>query len=97
MINPFKYRPSKDVGGELPDDFEDWADNPLSNFAAWFSVKILPKSWCELEGHWTGRVTLYLWADCACCHAMRFLTLGLALGLVLGVAMATVLIKLGGL
>lgn len=77
---PFKakyYRPNWAPEGS-PEE-EDWADNPMSNSMAWWSTKLFPR-WCKEEGHWSGRLTNYLWTLCPCCLLMR----GAALGFISG-------------
>lgn len=75
MPAPWKFRPGED---DL-----DWEDNAVSNTMAWVSQKVTP-SWCADEDHWTVRWTMYLWAECPCCLSIRWLIVGLALGLGLG-------------
>jgi hypothetical protein len=70
-MTPFDYRP------ESSED-EDWADNWLSNSLAYLSDRFIPK-WCQNGDHWTVRITLYLWADCACCLFFRGVTAGVSL------------------
>lgn len=79
MTNPFKFRPSN------PED-EDWTNNHVSNFMAWSSQMFL-KNWCHKEGHWTGKLSNYLWTLCPCCLLMR----GFFLGVILTSVIATLI------
>lgn len=76
MLN---YRPQN------ADEEEDWEDNVVSNSMAYASDKLVPK-WCKSPDHWTVRLVLYLWADCACCLAFRFFAFGVILGLAVSAA-----------
>lgn len=82
VIEPFRFRPEHRPGAEA-DEF--WADNRLSNFMAWAARKALPR-WCAVERHWTVRLTELLWTDCPCCLGLRFMTVGAAGGMALGVS-----------
>lgn len=62
----------------------EWADNPLSNTMAYASHKLTP-NWCQHEDHWTAKLTQYLFTDCPCCMLFRGLTVGIVVGLSLGV------------
>lgn len=85
MHKPWKYRPpSHPEDMELQLEEEDsWEDNWLSNSMAWLSDLAVP-NWCNNVNHWTVKLVLYLWADCSCCLAFRFMGLGLLLGLAIG-------------
>jgi hypothetical protein len=83
MSNPFTYRPTD------PDDI-DWEDNWLSNAMAWASDRLMPKV-CKQEGHWTGKVTNYLWTDCPCCLSIRWLIVGIVIGAGLAFALGNAL------
>lgn len=69
-MKPWKYRPV---------DEDAWEDNWLSNSMAWASDKFMP-NWCEREGHWTVKLTMFLWAECPCCHFFRGVSLGFLAG-----------------
>lgn len=82
-MNPFRYRPHD------PDNDDDWADNWLSNGLAWASEQVMP-NWCSKDGHWTAAFTEYTWADCPCCHLLRGVFFGLAIGGLFGVLVGVV-------
>lgn len=86
MTNPFKYQP-QEADHENPDEPspDEWANNWLSNFMAWFSHRFLGP-WCSTEGHWTSRVTQFLFTSCPCCLLWRGFTLGAIVGAVGGTA-----------
>lgn len=92
-INPFRFRPetpdkAAEPGAEALDgDTGDWADNGVSNFMAWASRVFLP-SWCDAPGHWTSRFMEYFQKSCPCCLFFRGITLGLILGLPIGLIAA---------
>jgi hypothetical protein len=91
MRKPWHYRP--DMGSheyELDTEVDDWEYNGLSNSMAWFSDTFWPKA-CKEPDHWTTKVVLYLWADCACCLFFRGALLGLATGVVLGASLGAAL------
>lgn len=75
MSNPFKYRPH--VHGENV-EVEEWENNWLSNSMAWASDTFVPNA-CEDPEGWAVWWTNFIWADCACCMAMRNLTVGAAI------------------
>jgi hypothetical protein len=88
-INPFRLRPdTSDKASEpraeaLVGDTGDWANNGMSNIMAWASRVFLP-SWCDAPGHWTSRFMKYFQTSCPCCLFFRGISVGLALGLGVG-------------
>ena len=90
-----KFRPSAFTyrGDPNPGSPVEWEDNALSNTMAWASHKLTP-AWCQSPGHWSSRLSAYLWSDCPCCLFFRGVVLGLGLGflsawlLALGLALA---------
>lgn len=89
MRNPFKYRPEDVPDFDVAPD--EWSDNWLSNFLAWFSLTFL-ESWCNTPQHWTSKVTEYLSTSCPCCLIWRGLGLGFCGGLVVGLIIGWVLL-----
>ncbi len=93
MINPFRFRPqTPDTAADpearaLDGGTGDWADNGLSNAMAWASRVFLP-SWCDTPRHWTSRVTAYFDTSCPCCFFFRGITVGLLIGLGIGLTVA---------
>lgn len=80
----FNLRPSN------PED-KDWSDNPVSNAMAGISEGVIP-SWCNKQGHWTIHLADYLWTDCACCLIFRGIAVGGFFGVIIGVAIGTLLV-----
>lgn len=87
-MNPFKFRP-KAVADEqtVPDE---WADNWLSNFMAWFSLTFLGP-WCSTPDHWTSRLAGYMFTDCPCCIFFRGVFIGLGAGGICGLMIGILL------
>jgi len=91
-----KFRPADDprntvsdipdvtVDGSEPGTPVEWEDNPLSNFFAWASFKLVPH-WCQTPEHWTARLTQYQFTDCPCCLLFRGIAIGYVSGSVLSV------------
>lgn len=75
MHNPFTYRPEDVPTFETAPD--DWTDNYLSNFFAWFSITYLDP-WCSTPEHWTSRFMHYLFTSCPCCLIFRGVAVGFA-------------------
>lgn len=73
MQNPFKLRPEHLPTFETAPD--EWADNWLSNFMAWFSLTVLGP-WCSTPEHWTSRLTHHMFTSCPCCLIFRGITIG---------------------
>lgn len=83
-MKPWEYRPDLgDYTYEAEDEPESWEDNLVSNTLAWVSDTFWPSA-CKGADHWTVRLVLYLWADCACCLFFRGVTFGATLGLATG-------------
>jgi hypothetical protein len=90
------FRPGDDPRSD-PTEQEtpvQWADNWLSNSLAWASYRITPK-WCQIEEHFTSRVTQYLFTDCPCCLLFRGLLVGLITGILLTLVLLTIGVSVG--
>lgn len=72
MRNPVKYRPTMTA-------LEGWEDTPVSNAMAWASDTFGLSEFCERSTSPLVRLTVYLWADCACCMFVRGIAVGFGL------------------
>lgn len=80
-MNPFKHRPALEHHDV---QFEDWEDNALSNFMAWFSDTTGLSTVAQNPDSFMTRLTLYLWSDCPTCLFWRGVTVGAVVGLITG-------------
>jgi hypothetical protein len=79
------------LGDPTEDGPVEWEDNRLSNTMAWVSYKFLP-SWCKTPEHWTSHVTQHLFTDCPCCLLFRGLTIGVLVGMFLGMMLTAIFV-----
>jgi len=83
-----RFRPGDLPEGDpsQPNTPVEWEDNAISNLFAYLSHKLTP-SWCQTPEHWTSRLTQYLFTDCPCCILFRGISVGLLLGLPIGMVL----------